>query len=195
MSIIHKVKKVEAVYNLIDKDINRFKKKSGLQCDVDCSKCCLKPGISASILECLPLAFRLYSKGLAKEWLEKARHFETGENSNCMLFNPAPEATKGNCSEYEYRPLLCRLFTFSAKMNKYGKPVLVTCSTIKEKYHSRYLKVIKMIETGMKVPIMKNFFFRLYSIDSTLSQTQYDINTAIRSAIEEVLLFFLYREK
>jgi uncharacterized protein len=97
------------------------------------------------------------------------------------------------CSEYVHRGLICRLFGYSARTNKYGKKELVTCQIIKTEQAEAYHNATLQIEGGLEVPVMSQYYMQLHAIDFELTQHFYPINEAIKRAIELVLQYYAYR--
>jgi len=195
MSVYHKVKAVEKVFSLLEKDIEQFKEKTGLGCLKGCGECCKKPDIEASVLEFLPYAYYLYKNNQAFDILDKLEEYAEA-NSVCFMFSPfTTEQNAGFCSQYQYRGLICRLFGFSAYLNKYGVPQLSTCRLIKESSPDAVQKAGDMIEKGDKVPVMRNYYFALMAIDPVLTEKRYPINQAIVKALQEVCFYYSYRGK
>ncbi len=193
MSIIRKVKRVEAVFQQLEKEISALKAATKLNCVSGCGLCCKKPDIEATILEFLPFAYHLFQEGKAVEWLEKV---EQQADSLCAIFTPFYSESRGGlCNHYLHRGLICRLFGFSASLNKYGQPVLSTCAIIKTELKPQYEQAAQSIEQGLAIPVMRNFYMRMYAIDQALSEKFYPINTAIRLAIEKVLAYYAYRPR
>ena len=155
-----------------------------------CGKCCFKPDIEATILEFLPFALHLYSQEKAFEWLEKLK---TTESTICLILNPT-QAGAGLCSEYKHRGLICRLFGYSARTNKYGMKELVTCQIIKTEQTSNYETAVTKISNGMDVPVMNQYYMQLHAIDFELTKEFFPINEAIKRAIEVILHYYAYRE-
>ena len=189
MSLEEKVNLVKAVFEKLDKEIATFQSWSGLHCKFGCGKCCTKPDIEATILEFLPFAYFLYQNKLAEEWLEK---LETTDSSICLIFNPT-QAGAGLCSQYHHRGLICRLFGYSARTNKYSKKELITCQIIKTEQKKNYELAESKIEEGEEVPVMSAFYMQLHAIDFELTNQFYPINSAMRKAIETVLHYYAYR--
>ncbi len=185
-----KVQAIEEVFALLDQEISEFRNSSGLSCKAGCGKCCTKADIEATVLEFIPFAQFIYQKGQANEWLEKLQ--PAGEEL-CLFFNPH-SAGGGMCSQYEHRGLICRLFGFSARTNKYSKREFVTCQTIKNEQSQAYAETVRAVENGGAVPVMNQHYMRLHGIDADLAQKFYPINEAIRRAIETVLHYYAYRE-
>jgi uncharacterized protein len=189
MSLEEKVAEVERVLESLDREIASFQSWSHLHCQWGCGKCCYKADIEASALEFLPFALHLYQEGKAFEWLEK---IEQTDSSICLILNPT-QGGAGLCSEYKHRGLICRLFGYSARTNKYGKKELVTCQIIKTEQVDNYTKAAIAVEQGEAIPVMNQFYMQLHAIDFNLAQEFFPINKAIKRAIEIVLHYYAYR--
>lgn len=190
VSMIEKVQAVEAVFQQLDESISSFQSWSNLGCKLGCGKCCFKPDIEATALEFLPFAHYLYLHDKAFEWLEKIK---TSDAEICHILNPSQAGT-GLCSEYAYRGLICRLFGYSARTNKYGTRELVTCQIIKTEQAESYQKANQEItENNRSVPVMSQYYMQLHAIDPELARDFYPINEAIKRAIETVLHYYAYR--
>jgi Fe-S-cluster containining protein len=190
VDLLDKIEAVEAVFDTLDKEIASFQSWSGLGCKTGCGKCCFKADIEATILEFLPFAHYLHAHEQALEWLEKIK---TSDNATlCTILNPLQSGT-GMCSHYKHRGLICRLFGFSARTNKYGKKELVTCQIIKEENSIPYALAVQKIEEGIEVPVMNQHYMRLHAIDFELTREFFPINEAIKRAIEVILHYHAYR--
>ena len=189
MSIIEKVRAVEGVFHDLDEAISAFQTWSTLHCKFGCGKCCFKPDIEATVLEFLPLAYYLYQQDKAFEWLEKIK--SSGQEI-CHVLNPT-KAGAGLCSDYEHRGLICRLFGYSARTNKYAERELITCQIIKTEQQEAYALAQNKIGEGETVPVMNQYYMQLHAIDPELARDFYPINEAIKKAIETVLHYYAYR--
>ena len=189
MTLTEKVGAVEKVFQELDAEIAQFQSTSSLHCKWGCGKCCFKPDIEATILEFLPFAHHLYRQHVAEDWLKK---LEETDSSICLILNPT-QAGAGLCSEYPHRGLICRLFGYSARTNKYGTAELVTCQIIKTEQSAAYRSAEERVEAGMPVPVMNQYYMQLYAIDAELARVSYPINEAIKKAIETVLHYYAYR--
>lgn len=190
MTLEEKVLAVEAVFERLGEEISAFQKWSGLRCPAGCGKCCFKPDIEATVLEFLPFALHLYKNSVAGIWLTKVKE---QPSSVCLILNPL-QAGQGLCSEYRYRGLICRLFGYSARTNKYGRAELITCQVIKDQH--AYPHAAGQLETGAReVPLMNRYYMQLHAIDIDLTRDFYPINQAIRKAIETVLHYYAYRNE
>ncbi len=189
MELIDKVSAVEAVFKNLDNAISKFQSTSSLHCKFGCGRCCTKPDIEATILEFLPFAYYLFQQGKAEEWYDKLK---VTDSPICLIFSPT-QVGAGLCSEYVYRGLICRLFGYSARTNKYGKHELVTCSIIKNEQAEAYMMAEQKIESGGEVPVMTDYYMQLHGIDDMMTKDFYPINEAMRKAIEVVMHYYSYR--
>ena len=189
MLLSQKVQAIEEVFSLLDQDIATFRGWSELSCKAGCGKCCTKANIEATVLEFIPFAHYVYHANEAAAWLAKFE--KNADNDICLFFNPT-HIGGGLCSQYAHRGLICRLFGFSARTNKYSRREFVTCQTIKTEQATSYSQALTGIEAGGFVPVMNNYYMRLHAIDADLARDFYPINEAIRRAIETVLHHYAY---
>ncbi len=192
MSIEHRVNLVEALFAQLEIEIVQFQKCSSLTCVAGCGKCCATPEIDASPLEFLPWAFHLFLNGKAESVLSVLKNTIS---TNCYIYNPLSlvDKNKGNCSDYQYRGLICRLFGFGANTDKYGQYRLSTCKIIKENQKEAFEKTTTEINEGLSVPIFTDYYMNLSQIDFRLGNIIVPVNKALILAIEEVLQYYAYR--
>jgi Fe-S-cluster containining protein len=194
MSLYNKVRAVNAVFNSLLKETRQFAEKSGMQCPIGCSKCCLKEDIEATPLEFIPFAYDLYKQDKLFTFLDRMENMPT--DGRCILYNPMQTLSEpGACSDYKNRGLICRLFGYSATYNKVGVKQVVTCQTMKNINAEHFIVISNKINNGMKIPLMRDYYLKLYSIDNNLSMKHYPINTAIKKAVEYVATYYIYRTK
>lgn len=192
MTLPEKVRAVEELFIRLDKDIASFQEWSGLHCVTGCGKCCFKPDIVATILEFIPFAHYLYKHSLAESWYTQ---LQSTQDTICLILNPTQSGV-GLCSEYMHRGLICRLFGFSARTNKYSKRELVTCQVIKTEFCESYSHTVNELENPQKaIPLMSQYHMQLISIDEDLARKHYPINEAIKKALEVVLSYYAYRNE
>ncbi len=189
MDLQEKIKAVENAFNDLDKEIASFQSWSSLACKAGCGKCCFKADIEATTLEFLPFAQFLYENSRAYEWLAK---IDSSDQTLCTILDPM-QGGVGLCSQYRHRGLICRLFGFSARTNKYGKKELVTCQVIKGENPDGVIRTQDRIENGFEVPVMNQHYMRLHAIDLELTREFFPINQAIKRAIEVILHYHAYR--
>lgn len=190
-TLTQKVNEVNKVYRRLDKEIDTFQKNSGLSCLNGCGECCKKPDIEATPIEFLPLALQYYDEGIAEKMYEE---LQDRTDSLCHIFRPYVTNFGGMCSRYPNRGLICRLFGYSARKNKEGKPELVTCKLIKAGQSEAFEKAVEDLKSGLKVPVMSDYYTRMTSIDTSLAEF-YPINKAAQKAIEVVLHYYSYRKR
>ncbi len=186
-----KIKEVESVFENLDTEIAQFQNASSLHCKFGCGKCCFKPDIEATILEFLPFAYHLYKTNQAEGWYE---NLQTTESPLCLILNPS-QSGAGLCSEYKYRGLICRLFGYSARTNKYNKKELVTCQIIKSEQTTNYEVAENAINESLPVPVMSHYYMQLRNIDPSLATNFLPINQAMKGALETVMSYFAYRDE
>lgn len=191
MNVIQKVRAVERIYSNLDKEIAQFRSSTGLGCLPGCGECCKKPDIEATMVEFLPLAFHLFKTGRAEETLDLIER--ELDRKICVIFSPvAAGSSAGFCSEYAHRGMICRLFGYAAVRNKYGEPELATCRKIKSELPELFLRANEDIKKGLSIPVISQYYYRLYPVDMQMAGKMFPINEAIRIAIETVAMYFFY---
>jgi Fe-S-cluster containining protein len=184
-----KVQAVEHLFQKLDAAIASFQHQTTLHCPTGCGKCCFKSDIEATVAEFLPFALHLYREGRAEAWHEKLK---ATSSPICLILNPQQGGT-GLCSDYQHRGLICRLFGYSARTNKYGRHELITCQVIKTEQKELYEKASEEVEAGAEIPVMNEYYMQLHAIDADLARDFYPINEALRKALEEVMHYYAYR--
>jgi len=185
------VRRVERLFGDLEKEMNSFKSETGLHCIQNCGFCCTRPNVMASSTEFLPLAWALYKENTASQYLD---HLELSPISLCPIFMSLKTSEHaGFCGNYKNRGLVCRLFGYSAMVNKHGLPELSTCKLIKEQQTDQYNETVEKMKNGMKIPVYSNYYRRLSNIDPDQAIVMLPIKEAIRKAIERVLWYQHYR--
>jgi uncharacterized protein len=189
MDTVEKAIAVEQILTELDDEISRFQSWSHLSCQWGCGKCCYKPDIEASVLEFLPFALHIYKLNEAEQWLDRLRNHQSPV---CLILNPV-QGGAGLCSQYKHRGLICRLFGYSARTNKYGTKELVTCQIIKTEQSASFQMAENRIADGESVPVMSQYYMKLHAIDHQMAQEFFPINEAIKRALEAILHYYAYR--
>ncbi len=184
MPILKKIQDVNKVLHQADNHILNFRSHSKLACAKNCGHCCIKTDISATILEFLPGAYHMYTSGQCDTILKR---IALNKNNQCVFYTPFSNG--GFCSHYHDRGLICRLFGYSAKTDKYGNRILSTCKSIKNLIENNKLQVDLAL-----APEMSDYYMELFGIDPQLSIQYFPINEAIKKAIEIVSLHFQYEK-
>ena len=178
---------LSTVYGELDAMIAAFKSGTRLACLNGCRNCCDTPAynIEVSVFEMLPLSIHLWQRGEGEYWLQKLR--ETRPEDPCVLYVSSPSVKReGGCSHYERRPLLCRLFGFSAITDKQGRSVAALCKEIKKFAPDLEGKIQALIDRGLKVPINSHFAEKVSFLNPFYGQKLHPINEAFRLALEVV---------
>jgi len=179
---------VRALHSELDDEIKSFQASTGLHCLNGCGKCCLKPDIEAAPLEFLPLAMSLHREGLAEAWLEKLQNQEP----ICKVYDEG-QSGPGKCSRYNDRGMICRLFGYSARKNKYGQKEILTCTIIKEEQKKLFELASAEIQTKLSVPVAADYYARLRAIDQEYGSNYLPVNKAILIALQIVLTYYHYK--
>ncbi|WP_320815553.1 YkgJ family cysteine cluster protein [Flavobacterium sp.] len=192
MSIEEKVQLVNELYQNLETEIKTFQTHTRLSCVVGCGKCCSTPDIDASPLEFLPWAFHVFMEDEAEKKLTALNDTTT---PNCHLYQPKSieEYTKGQCSDYKHRGLICRLFGYGATTDKYGQLRIASCNIIKEGQKENFDKSTIAINNGLAIPIFTEYYMQLSQIDFRMGNVFVPVNKAMKLALEEVLQYYAYR--
>ena len=87
---------VLAVMAEIGQDYSKYQQDRGLFCRSGCGECCQHPGIEATVLEMLPLAFRLIAEQRADQVLSDLAE---RDDARCYFYQSHSEDRKqGQCS-------------------------------------------------------------------------------------------------
>ncbi len=192
VSLPEKSKAVSDVFRALDEAIAEFQGVSGMDCFFGCGQCCTKPDIEASILEFLPLAIQHYEEGNAEQMFDLLSEETT--DSICVNFKShANQEDRGRCTQYTNRGLICRLFGYSARVDKYGQNELITCTRIKQESPEAYQKGADHVKTGGEVPVMSNYYRQLQAIDFELANMRLPINEAMLESLKIVMAYYAYR--
>ncbi len=163
-----------------------------MDCFFGCGLCCTKPDIEASILEFLPLAQQHYDEDNAESMYELLQ--QDGLDPVCVNFKKhSTHQDRGLCTQYTNRGLICRLFGYSARIDKYGNNELVTCARIKNESPKAYKKGAKHVSDGGEVPVMSHYYRQLQAIDFELANQRLPINQAMLEALKIVMAYQAYR--
>jgi Fe-S-cluster containining protein len=174
------------VYADLERQVAEFKRGAGIECLRKCAFCCATAKfVEASIFEMLPLSLHFWEEGRAQEILEKLEGIHP--EAPCILLNPnAPDELSGGCSYYRFRPLVCRLFGFSATVDTNGKPSIALCAPLKALDSGVAERVNKKIREDLPFPLMTDFSRKVAMIHPRLGEEKYPINIALWEALELV---------
>jgi Fe-S-cluster containining protein len=117
----------------IDTKVANAAAASGFACPEGCGKCCTTPNVEATETECVPVALALVDQGKGEDVLKRIDAARTTGDRTCVLYEPSSsDGAFGRCSQYKYRPGLCRLFGFSGRLSSTGAPEWIACRTMQD---------------------------------------------------------------
>nr|HID58865.1 YkgJ family cysteine cluster protein [Desulfobacterales bacterium] len=172
-------------YKKFDQIIERFCKTTGLTCVPNCCYCCRHWWVEATVLEVLPLAREIYARGQERATMKQIQEKQARKDTLCVFLLPeADQQVEGYCAYYSWRPLMCRLFGFAARRNKYGGLELCPCKVINETCPAVVRRSHIAIQEGLSLPVYQEAFFQVASIDPSRGYKRLPINMAIKEALE-----------
>lgn len=178
-------RRVEAVYGEIADSFSSYQQRQGLQCRSGCGECCLAPTIEATVLEMLPLALHLFDQGKAEQTLDQLEQLT--EPQGCFFYQKLSfDGKQGQCSVYQQRPSICRMFGASGYRDKTGQTSLSTCKIIKSDNPAKYQQSLIMLQSSPP-PLMMYSKEQVNELDYQLGKTHHGINTALQLALQQVL--------
>jgi Fe-S-cluster containining protein len=180
------VQKVSEVFDELDEAISRFQAASSWSCREGCGDCCNSPEVEVTVLEALPHALRLWDLGKAEIYAsELSRHL----GKPCVFYVPSStDSSLGRCSIYATRPMLCRMFGFTAQIGKDALPRLAACRWQKLGAGALLEKIDHELKAGsLEIPLFGYWEQRLSELDpSQVLSERLPINEAFLKAIDYV---------
>ncbi|WP_213999115.1 YkgJ family cysteine cluster protein [Arsukibacterium sp.] len=178
-------RRVEAVYGEIAETFSSYQQRLGLQCRSGCGECCLAPTIEATVLEMLPLALHLFDQGKAEQTLDQLVQLTAPQG--CFFYQKLSfDGKQGQCSVYQQRPSICRMFGAGGYRDKTGQTSLSVCKTIKSDNLAKYQQSLIMLQSEPP-PLMMQSKEQVNELDYQLGNKHYPINAALQLALEQVL--------
>ena len=113
---------VQSLYSKLDKAQGRFAKTFDVSCPHGCGSCCEHFFPDITMAEAEYLAMGILFEGREEEVLEKLHSIK--DRTSCPLYR---KDNPYHCSVHAVRPLICRLFGFSAVRDKNGHPAFADC--------------------------------------------------------------------
>jgi len=186
-SLFPGLKDLTELYEDLDRQIDQFKITAELDCIKYCHKCCTTEGrkIEISVFECLPLSIHLWQAGKAEFFLQKIA--EANIKDPCVLYNvDHSRPNEWGCKHYPWRPLICRLFGFSAILDKHGETKIALCRAIKEAEPETESRINQRIAQGLRAPVLSHLARKASFLNPNLGQRRYPINQGLKFALERV---------
>jgi Fe-S-cluster containining protein len=181
---------VLAVMAEIGQDYSKYQQDRGLFCRSGCGECCQHPGIEATVLEMLPLAFRLIAEQRADQVLSDLAE---RDDARCYFYQRHSEDRKqGQCSVYQQRPGICRFFGAAGTTGKAGEYQLSTCRNIKTDHPTAYADTLIALESDPP-PLIRHGQEQIRQLDPELASNPMPLNQALATALEKALFEQYYQ--
>lgn len=123
---------VQSLYSDLERAQRRFAKTYDISCPQGCGTCCEHFFPDITMAEAEYLAMGILFEGREDEVLEKLHSIK--DRSFCPLYR---KDSPYHCTVYGVRPLICRLFGFSAVRDKNGHPAFGDCKWNTKKLNLR----------------------------------------------------------
>lgn len=174
-------------YEQYDRDINQLRQKNHFYCLPGCGACCYTPSekIEVSVFEMIPLAINQALEGKGEELLNRLQSTSIDQEPCVLYQKTSDDGRMGFCSQHPLRPLVCRIFGGSARIKKEGVPELLLCSLLKNEYR---LNQHLLDQLSHEFPLVQEIVGYARNLNPDLSHHLYPINTALKKALEYVLL-------
>ncbi len=170
----------------ISKEYSNFQNSNSLSCSSGCGRCCFKSDIYCSPIELLPLALDLIERGEAEKVLDNSLNHKA---NHCMFMNITDfKAGKGQCTEYEFRPLVCRTFGVAGKHDKDGRVSFSVCATLKETNPLDYAALLVRKFECNDIPFIDKSKNNLFCLDPDFLQEEFPINKSLSMLLDKLLL-------
>lgn len=160
-----------------------YQKEMNLPCLSGCGRCCMNPDVEASMLEMIPLALKIYDEGKLDEWLKR---LENPRQDYCLLFEAQGHEGQGQCSSYQERPSVCRMFGVAGYFDKHHKATLSICKYIKEQNSNP--------QNIGAPPMIAEWSSHMVNLHPDLIRNKKPINAAIREALEKIAFYAQYQQ-
>ncbi|MBC7429260.1 MAG: YkgJ family cysteine cluster protein [Bacteriovorax sp.] len=171
--------------NNVFEQFSAFQKKVELPCPSGCGKCCFKSDIYCAPIELLPMVLDMLERGEALSIYEKCGEFSA---DHCMFMEISDFNTgKGQCSEYQFRPLVCRTFGVAGRHDKNNNINYSVCTTLKEAHEGKYNQLISSTLVDDEVMFIDDSKSRLSNLDPAFLEQEYPINVALFIMLEKIL--------
>jgi uncharacterized protein len=173
-----------ALYQDADRATEALTGATGLACPPGCGECCARHDPHVTVADVEPLADAALADGSAEAALDRALAAPAGP---CIYF--AEGRLPGGCTVYELRPVLCRLFGFSAVRDKHGAAQLAACELHKQHDPAAVARAAAHVAAGGEVAILAEVQARADGLAPDPARTeQLPINVALARALERALL-------
>jgi uncharacterized protein len=172
------------IYKTIDRNIAKLQKATHMRCLHNCGECCERSRFDIHPIEIFPLVFSLYLKKQLPLYLGRLNQDPT--NNQCLFYH-VEKPGLGYCTQYQWRPLTCRVFGFATRRNKYGQDELVCCKLIKEKMPNDFAAAANLVAAGNHIVRMSDYSYQISLLATHLSAKRMSINHAFAFGANRIL--------
>lgn len=174
-----------ALYVEADALTGDLSRATGLHCPPGCGVCCERHNPHVTVADLAPIAAALVAAGQGEDVHARARAaLAAGEP--CVFY--AAGRLPGGCTQYELRPLLCRLFGYAAVRDKRGTPELAVCHVHKERLPVEAAAAAARVAGGAPVAMFADLQSQADALDPDRARDRVPINAALAEALERELL-------
>jgi Fe-S-cluster containining protein len=168
-----------AFYQALAETFSRAQATSGLHCPPSCGRCCTYPDVEATPFELIPMALHLVKSQLAEGVLQK---IDEQKSQACVMYRPtSADGAQGKCTQYEFRPFVCRAFGVAGIKNKNGESTASVCGTLKSQFPH-------WESSPADLPQLPQWHARMRVLHPRLMETPLPISLALRQALAIVML-------
>ncbi|MEZ4524912.1 MAG: YkgJ family cysteine cluster protein [Desulfobacterales bacterium] len=176
---------LEDFYREIHRQTTVFKLATGIRCLGGCGSCCENPKVEATVPEMYPVAVKIFREKKEEELMAAIQTKTLLGDKTCVFYVPDPKIPgNGRCAQYSCRALVCRLFGFAARRNKFGNKEFSPCRKIRERFPDLVENAQKAAAGGLEIPVYQDSFFRVASLFPDRGTRIMPINEAILQALE-----------
>jgi len=177
------------LYQEADRQTSALADATGLACPPGCGVCCDHHNPHVTEADMGPIARHLVATGGGEAVHVRA---VAAVGQPCVFF--APGRLPGGCTQYELRPLLCRLFGFAAVRDKHGQPALAVCHVHTAETPAVAAAAAAHVAAGGDVAVFTDLQAPADALEPDRSRVRVPINAALASALERELLRATYTE-
>lgn len=156
---------VEVIYQEMDKASTQYKEENKIGCPSQCNHCCTNPKVSATPLEMLPLALHLLQNNQVPKNLD----------SPICIFKT------NQCSVYNHRPTVCRLFGWT-KVSGKNEPRLSICPKVQTSSG----------ELALNAPDIAYFARKVNELHPSLGNDILPINQSLKQILDIIQMYQNY---
>jgi Fe-S-cluster containining protein len=131
------------------------------------------------------MALDLLDRGIAQETYDKCLEHKA---DHCLFMKISDlKNGKGRCTEYQFRPLICRTFGVAGRRDKMGKINFSVCTTLKEIKAKEYQELTAKEFLPQEVPFIDLSKNRLATLDPKFLEEEFPINQSLAIMLEKIL--------